>query len=259
MLTRIITSVIALILLGAFLIIGGIPLIVFLVFVSAIANFEIRYAMGLRFRLGDILSSVFITFMFFVPADTILSVLVLYVFTELLLTMFIDKYRVDMVKISIFGIVYGVLPFILLSRLINFSAFSNYYLLAFIIPWTTDTFAYFGGMSYRKFFKVHKLYERVSPKKTIEGALGGIVGCVTISLLFKWLFLPKIDIWSMILLSIVGSIASQVGDLTASKIKRYCGIKDFSNILPGHGGVLDRLDSILFTATTVYIFVWGFM
>ncbi len=137
------------------------------------------------------------------------------------------------------------------------SDFSVYaVLLPFVLAWITDTGAYFSGY----FFGKHKLIPKLSPKKTVEGAVGGVVLCVLISLAYV-LVLDKCfdvslfggnDYLKMLLMSIVGSVISQLGDFASSAIKREFGVKDFGNILPGHGGVLDRFDSIIFVAPFVY-------
>ncbi len=122
--------------------------------------------------------------------------------------------------------------------------------LVYIIAFGTDTFAYFTGV----FFGKHKLCPKVSPKKTVEGAIGGIAGCVILTVIyFKVLGIN--NILYTIIFSIFVSAFSIVGDLLASKIKREHGIKDFGNFLPGHGGILDRFDSLLFVAPVVYYFV----
>ena len=114
---------------------------------------------------------------------------------------------------------------------------------AIIIPYVTDVCALFTGM----YFGKHKLNERVSPKKTIEGAIGGWAGGAIVSflyaLLFKFFYMSPIFIG---LCSLVLPIVSQIGDLAFSLIKRHFGIKDFSDLIPGHGGLLDRLDSLIF-------------
>jgi phosphatidate cytidylyltransferase len=120
----------------------------------------------------------------------------------------------------------------------------------FILIWTNDTFAYIVGKSIGK----HKLFERISPKKTIEGALGGILGSVLVSIIYSYYFIPKYVIHFAII-GLIGSILGQIGDLVASMFKRYCEIKDYGKIMPGHGGILDRFDSILFTAPLVYYYV----
>ena len=119
----------------------------------------------------------------------------------------------------------------------------------------TDTFAYFTGVKLGK----HKLCPKISPQKTVEGAVGGVLGALVINLIAlavsnKWLFHHPIPIplWAMGVLSVALSVISMFGDLSASTIKRNFGIKDFGNIIPGHGGVMDRMDSISFVTPLVY-------
>ncbi|KAB3536935.1 phosphatidate cytidylyltransferase [Alkaliphilus pronyensis] len=122
--------------------------------------------------------------------------------------------------------------------------------LVFITAWGTDTFAYFTGI----FFGKKKLCPNISPKKTVMGAVGGILGSVALSGAFGYIFFRD-DLLIVLSIGLFGSILSQTGDLTASIIKRYVGIKDYGKIIPGHGGVLDRFDSIIFTAPVIYYFV----
>ena len=114
----------------------------------------------------------------------------------------------------------------------------------------TDIFAYFSGV----FLGKHKLCPKLSPKKTIEGAIGGILGCVLLSAVFAH-FLCREYFWSCVIIGLIGSPVSMCGDLTASAYKRKMGIKDYGNLIPGHGGVMDRFDSILFTAPFVYYYI----
>ncbi len=160
-----------------------------------------------------------------------------------------SKHRFIDLIITFFSVLYVVLPIVLTIELSRRP--DNLMWLVFILAISTDIFAYAVG----KLFGKHKLMPEVSPNKTVEGAIGGVLGCLLVVSLFKMAFLPEIGWLAIIPLAIVGSVVSQIGDLTASKIKRGCQIKDFGNIIPGHGGVLDRLDSILFTATVVFIFM----
>ena len=119
--------------------------------------------------------------------------------------------------------------------------------LVFLAAFGTDIMAYFTGMALGK----HKLCPNLSPKKSVEGAIGGVAGSVVLCGLFGWfveeeLFVP------CIIIGFVGSIVAQLGDLSASALKRQMGIKDYGNLIPGHGGILDRFDSVLFTAPMVY-------
>lgn len=118
-----------------------------------------------------------------------------------------------------------------------------------IIPMVTDIFAMLGG----KFFGKHKLCPKLSPKKTWEGSIIGLAGGVIISLIFYIIFIGSINI-TVVMTSIILSIVGQMGDLVMSKVKREHDIKDFSNLIPGHGGILDRLDSVIFVFLT-YMFL----
>ena len=118
----------------------------------------------------------------------------------------------------------------------------------FLTSWGTDTSAYLFGIIFGR----RKLYPSISPKKTVEGSLGGIFGSLILLNVFNF-FVLKFDIVFIIVSGIILSIVAQLGDLFASKIKREIGIKDFSNIIKGHGGFLDRFDSIVFVTPLVYI------
>lgn len=125
-------------------------------------------------------------------------------------------------------------------------------LFALFIVWSTDIGAYMIG---RKLGR-HKLAPKVSPNKTIEGAVGGIVCAVVVTLLYMWKFgdyFPYSPV-VMVILAIFFSIAGQLGDLVESAYKRYFGVKDSGKILPGHGGILDRFDSLLFVFPVMYLF-----
>ena len=123
--------------------------------------------------------------------------------------------------------------------------------------WLTDTFAYFSGRLLGK----HKMCPEISPKKTVEGAIGGVLGgvlsCVILFIIFdkKFFTVHSFGIVWVIVVSAVLSLVGMCGDLTASVVKRNFGVKDFGNILPGHGGVMDRFDSGLFVLAMLYVFV----
>lgn len=161
------------------------------------------------------------------------------------------KEKIDKLSKYIYVIGYIIFPFILISKI----PFGNHgynpqiIISIFILIWTNDTFAYIVGKSIGK----HKLYERISPKKTIEGFIGGIVFSVIAGILIsKYYIGGSILIWTVS--PIIIGIFSTLGDLIESKFKRIAGVKDSGNIMPGHGGILDRLDSIIFVAPFVYLF-----
>ena len=125
--------------------------------------------------------------------------------------------------------------------------------LLFAVAVGGDTFAYFVGSAMRG----PKLCPNISPNKTISGSVGGLLGSVACAILVGRLFSigaaqPYPPLWGDIIVGLLGGIAAQVGDLFASMVKRHCKVKDFGHIFPGHGGMLDRLDSIFFTCIIVY-------
>ena len=127
------------------------------------------------------------------------------------------------------------------------------YMLVFLGAWICDTFAYFTG----KFFGKHKLIPEISPKKTVEGSIGGIVFTVVSFVIFGLIvnlgFGAGISYVKLCIFAVVLSIISQFGDLIASTIKRQYNIKDYGNLFPGHGGILDRFDGVMLTAPTLFV------
>ncbi len=165
----------------------------------------------------------------------------------------IDKHKIEDALATILGIVYVEL-FIYHVVLVDESPYPMLKWMIFITAFCTDIFAYFTGY----FLGKHKLCPNLSPKKTIEGAIGGIVGTAIASVAFAFFFVPG-EMAKMALLGILGAIVAQLGDLTASAFKRKMGIKDYGNLIPGHGGIMDRFDSVIFTAPMVYYFIVFFM
>ena len=122
--------------------------------------------------------------------------------------------------------------------------------LILLSAWGSDTLAYCTGMLIGR----HKLCPSLSPKKTIEGAIGGVIGSALLSAIFGALFAKQYLI-HFVIIGVLASPVSMLGDLTASAYKRHMGIKDYGNLIPGHGGIMDRFDSVLFTAPFVYYYV----
>jgi len=127
---------------------------------------------------------------------------------------------------------------------------SSWLLLIMLIVMTNDATAYYVGSAFGK----HRLYEAVSPKKSIEGALGGLAGSLIGALLAQYFFFNQLGYADVIITALVIGVIGQVGDLFESLLKRSFGVKDSGSIFPGHGGVLDRLDSILFAAPVTYYY-----
>lgn len=158
--------------------------------------------------------------------------------------------QVQDTALSFLGIFYvaWMLGHLVLIRL-SFPQGFNLVLLSFIITWSTDTGAYFTG----RIFGRNKLSPRLSPKKTVEGAVGGVVVCL-IAVYILGYFIKPASMASLLWLAAAGSIIGQMGDLAESAVKRWAGVKDSGNIIPGHGGVLDRFDSLILVAPLVYYY-----
>ncbi len=122
--------------------------------------------------------------------------------------------------------------------------------LIFLTAFGTDIMAYFTGYAFGK----HKLCPDISPKKTIEGSIGGTLGSILHCGVFGYFVVPELLIHCLFI-GLLGGIVSQLGDLTASIFKRKLNIKDYGNLIPGHGGILDRFDSVLFTAPIIYYYI----
>lgn len=136
--------------------------------------------------------------------------------------------------------------------------------MAFLVSFASDISAYEVGCHWGR----RKLAPRLSPKKTVEGAVGGMAGAAIMSVVLPVIFraiaptvpafAPYADtlpnLWLFVPMGLIAGAASAIGDLAASMIKRYCGVKDYGNLLPGHGGLMDRIDSVLFNAVVVYAF-----
>lgn len=128
----------------------------------------------------------------------------------------------------------------------------HWIVLTLAIAFFSDTVAYFFGRAFGK----RKLYEAVSPKKTLEGAFGGVLGSLlaTVGLGAMWLA-PDLSIGHAVVLGVLANVCGQAGDLVESMIKRTYGVKDSSNLLPGHGGMLDRIDAMVYVAPIVYVYI----
>lgn len=151
-------------------------------------------------------------------------------------------------KISFFGLVYLVFIPLYLTRIHHLPSGVHWTILFFLIVWASDTCAYFIGKRFGK----RKLYPEISPKKTVEGAIGGLLSGILLALVYKLLFFRELSWFAAVIVPILVSPFSQVGDLCESLLKRACGKKDSGGVLPGHGGFLDRFDGIVFSLPVMY-------
>ena len=203
------------------------------------------------------IAAIFIAFIHLIPNTIILKLIGALIALSVLilfLIVIISNTKINIIDISItfFGICYVAL-FLMFIPIIRENLENGKILLWYVIfaGWGTDVFAYFVG----KYFGTHK-FSKISPNKTIEGCIGGTIGSAALILIYTIIcnnvFNLNINYIAITFMAIILSIIGQIGDLAASSIKRYVGIKDFSHLIPGHGGMLDRIDSLIFIAPFAY-------
>ena len=167
-----------------------------------------------------------------------------------------EKYNAVDASITVFGGFYVVFFISYFSKIRAFEGGVYLFFLALVGAVATDTFAYFIGKAIGK----RKLIEAISPKKTVAGSVGGFVGNIVVLTIYGVVLwytgaYRGLALYQYPIIGAVTGVVSQIGDLTASAIKRYAGIKDFGKIIPGHGGILDRIDSYLFAIPVVYYYL----
>ena len=172
--------------------------------------------------------------------------IVLVVMASMIYGFNVEERKLQDMTATLLGILYVVF-FSFHIVLIDQTADSDLIWLVFLAAFGTDIMAYFVGMAIGK----HKLCPHLSPKKSKEGAVGGVLGSVLFCGIFAYFVKPDMIAECMVI-AVVGSVVAQFGDLAASAFKRQMGIKDYGNLIPGHGGILDRFDSVLFTAPMIY-------
>lgn len=164
------------------------------------------------------------------------------------------KYNANQMMAAFFSVIYVSMMLSYIYQLRILQNGLEYVVLIFIAAWGTDTFAYCSGMLFGK----HKMTPQLSPKKTIEGAVGGLIGAALLGALYGFFISTQLrldfnPIAIFPVICVVGGVLSMIGDLAASAIKRNFDIKDYGTLIPGHGGILDRFDSIIIIAPVVYL------
>ncbi len=210
----------------------------------------------LRFKIVSAIFSGSLAFFVYFEVFQISFIAIVFFFTVYLFVEFLVHHstmKFEELATSFFAVIFIPLAITSLMR-IYFMPYGEFLvLIPLFTAWGSDTFALFAGVAFGK----HKLAPEISPKKTIEGSIGGICGAVFLMIVFVFIMRTytdfEITMISAIVIGIAGSILGQIGDLSFSTIKRQYGIKDYGKILPGHGGVLDRFDSVIFTAPVVEI------
>lgn len=233
---------------------GGYVLFVTLLCISVIGMQELYKAMGVHterpgiLELAGYLGAVLYYGAMILDFERYGTMAILF---ALVLIMFVyvftyPKFKADQIMAAFFGIVYVavMLSFVFLTRNLPNGKFLVW--LIFLCSWGCDTCAYCVGMLIGK----HKMAPVLSPKKSIEGAVGGVVGAALLGVVYGAATQGPMLEYAVI--CAVGALISMVGDLAASAIKRNQGIKDYGKLIPGHGGILDRFDSVIFTAPVIY-------
>lgn len=271
------------ILTAAILIVLAVPLLIwsdtvvlniFVSLISAIGMYELlsatKYIQNHTLTVFSIVYSAAIPFLFLLPSEERTGIFIgmVFVFVVALFMLLIFKnkrYRIE--HISVAFMMANIVP-LFLSSLIVLRRMPEtmvvdarmdfvFMLLPILCVVLTDTFALFTGMLFGK----HKLAPAVSPKKTIEGAIGGSVFGVLVfiaaGLISENVIGVDVDLPLLAVAGLLTSVIGQFGDLFMSVIKRHCNVKDFGNIMPGHGGVLDRFDSLIFAAPTFMLFIYA--
>lgn len=210
--------------------------------------------------LGSLIG-VFLFMGFFLSGSGQISAEILWVLVPFSISVFIvELYRkqeqaFSNIALTLLGVGYVVLPFALFSGMVfrspTVSEYYPYILLGyFILIWLYDSGAYIFGVSFGK----HRLFERISPKKSWEGLIGGAI----VALLAAWLlshYFIGIGLLDWIVIAVIVVVAGTYGDLAESMLKRQMGVKDSGNILPGHGGILDRFDAVFLSSPLVYVYL----
>ena len=197
---------------------------------------------------------------FQMPINWLLYVMIVMMVFLLIMVHQYPKFHSSQIMQAIFGVLYvGVMfSFLYQTRALPNGTYTVW--LIFISSWGCDTCAYCIG----KLIGKHKMSPILSPKKSVEGAIGGVAGTMLLTYFYARIFAPQMGITHMqvcvlALISAAGALISMVGDLTASAIKRNYDVKDYGKLIPGHGGVLDRFDSVIFTAPVIYFLAYYFM
>ena len=207
----------------------------------------IGYLSCLSIAIIPIIPKEYISTIIIAGIPTILLIL----FTQIIVTEMKTTFKdISFTFLGIFYIVFFMLFVALIDGMENGKILIWYEIIA---AWGTDIFAFFIGMKFGK----HK-FSKISPKKSIEGCIAGIVGAIILMLIYTYIINTFLGMdysyLSILGIGLILSVISQIGDFAASSIKRYVDIKDFSNLIPGHGGMLDRIDSLIFIAPFAYIF-----
>ena len=258
MFQRVVSGIVLVILALILILTGGDLLLVSSLVISYIGMFELYRVFKMEKEMPAIIGYMMATIYYinlrfpFIPdmmmfvLGCLVALMFVYVFTY-------PKYKTEQILAAFFGVFYVavMLSYVYQTRQMNFGVYIVW--LIFLCSWVCDTCAYFVGVLIGK----HKMAPVLSPKKSIEGAVGGVVGTGLLTVLYgnvikDTMGLDTNGIVALAVICMIGALISMVGDLTASAIKRNYDVKDYGTLIPGHGGILDRFDSVIFTAPIIY-------
>lgn len=244
---------------------GGNVLFLTSLAISCIGLFELYRVLKIHNRLLGVCGylAVLLYYWLIFSQKQIHEPLLIISFLMLLMAVYVftfPKYNSEQVTIAFFGVFYVavMLSYIYKTRMLADGAYMVW--MIFICSWICDTCAYFVGKSIGR----HKLAPKLSPKKSIEGSIGGVFGSMLVGAAYAFLIRNRLvelqsPEFAFAVICGLGAVISQIGDLAASAIKRNHEVKDYGNLIPGHGGILDRFDSVIFTAPAVYFLALMFI
>lgn len=261
--TRLLSGILLMVIALVTLITGGNLLFFALLLISLIGMTELYKVFGIEKKppgiIGYIAAAAYYGLLYFeaqLPGDKLnwfmLLFMALLICEMASLVFAYPKYNTQQIFAAFFGVLYVavMLSFIYRTRLLDGGVFTVW--LVFVCSWGCDTCAYCVG----KLIGKHKMAPVLSPKKSVEGGIGGILGAALIGALYALAINhwgnAGVDVLTYVIIGAAGGAISQIGDLAASAIKRYHNIKDYGKLIPGHGGILDRFDSVIFTAPIIY-------
>ncbi|MBE5890582.1 MAG: phosphatidate cytidylyltransferase [Lachnospiraceae bacterium] len=266
-LTRTISGAVLVAIIVAMGILGGYPLFAFTLLISLIGMYEFyrvfkieKTALGIVGYLAAILYYADVLLKFIPAKETMMIFLGFFIVLMFILVFSYPKYEATKVMAAFFGVFYVA---VMLSYIFKLREMHHGVYLVFLIylcAWGSDTCAYLAGRAFGK----HKMAPELSPKKTIEGAVGGVIGAALLTAIYCLIFrhqmhLLPMQICILVAIAAIGALVSMVGDLCASAIKRFYDIKDYGKLIPGHGGIMDRFDSIIITAPIIYYLAFLFV
>ena len=263
--TRLLSGIVLVALALVLIITGGDLLLVSTLVISYIGMFELYRIFHIEKSAPGIIGYLAATVYYcnlrfeFIP-DLMMFVLGFFMLLMFAYVFTYPKYKTEQIMAAFFGVFYVavMLSYVYQTRMLAAGAYIVW--LIFLCSWGCDTCAYCVGMLIGK----HKMSPKLSPKKSIEGAVGGVIGAALLTILYGMIFKSAMNstqthVFIMAGISAVGALISMVGDLTASAIKRNYEIKDYGKMIPGHGGILDRFDSVIFTAPVIYFLAANFI